>query len=117
MMLRLEHSGEQSQVSILNLSIDDETALRMAGPTHFGTSWKTEIAALARRESQKILDVALAVRRILGTLPARAVETSFAASASRRRRDLRQAIERPLCGPPRQACLATDCAPGVPLGA
>jgi hypothetical protein len=29
-MLRLEHSGEQSQVNILNLSIDDETALKMA---------------------------------------------------------------------------------------
>ena len=29
-MLHLEHSGEQSQVNILNLSIDDETALKMA---------------------------------------------------------------------------------------
>ncbi len=29
-VLQLEHSGEQSQVNILNLSIDDETALRMA---------------------------------------------------------------------------------------
>ena len=28
-MLRLEHSGDQSQVNILNLSIDDETALKM----------------------------------------------------------------------------------------
>ena len=29
-MLHLEHSGDQSQVNILNLSIDDETALKMA---------------------------------------------------------------------------------------
>jgi hypothetical protein len=29
-MLRLKHSGERSQVNILNLSIDDETALEMA---------------------------------------------------------------------------------------
>ena len=29
-VLQLEHSGEQSQVNILNLSIDDETALKMA---------------------------------------------------------------------------------------
>jgi hypothetical protein len=29
-MLHLEHSGDQNQVNILNLSIDDETALKMA---------------------------------------------------------------------------------------
>jgi hypothetical protein len=50
-------------------------------------------------------------------LPTRTVETPFTESASRRRRDLRQAVERPLCRPPRQACLTTDRAPREPPGA